>query len=319
MRWKLFSEQGDASLSGLGNVQFSIIRSEAVRLLESLSATQSPGDTVGGQLLLNAGIAGLVPWGWKGTSRKIVAGVQRSAKVAAREQASRRVDSLVSQARGMAASYSVRDQSLRSGANSQKLTRRFGTSLDHGSPVSRLRLLIGALDSVSTLDLVPNQEVPRILEARKFERVKSQATRLAPELHDLVSSAQNPQDPAYYQGRVSPFGVTPQIAEALAGALARLQEGGPDAFRQGAGSLRVALEGLLVELSGTPDWHVALNNLVTSDEERGIMVRFHRLLSRSAHAGHVTSKEELQLFLDLYGTIGGRLVQLRGTTQKSGS
>jgi hypothetical protein len=99
-------------------VQFSIIRSEAVRLLESLSATQSPGDTVGGQLLLNAGIAGLVPWGWKGTSRKIVAGVQRSAKVAAREQASRRVDSLVSQARGMAASYSVRDQSLRSGANS---------------------------------------------------------------------------------------------------------------------------------------------------------------------------------------------------------
>jgi hypothetical protein len=298
--------------TGLGKAQFAVLRLGAIQLMNNVSAPPSAAGAAGGQILLNAGLRELVPWGWKGTGRKIVSGMERSAKITARQQMQQRVDALVNQARALAASYSVNDSSLRAAPNSAKLLRRFGQALDRGPPASRLRALVGAIDVVSALDLIPNQEVPLILERRRFERVQVQTEKSAPELAELIRRSGSPQDPNYYEARISPFRVSPKVAEPLDGAIARLREGGPDAFRQGAGSLRVALEALLAELTGEREWQSAVGRLVTSKEERGIVQRLHRLLSRSAHAGHVTSKADLQLGLDLFAAVGARLVQLRG-------
>ena len=270
-------------------------------------------------MLVNVGIRELVPWGWQGTGRKIVSAWERSAKIAAREDGQRRVDALVSEARGLAAAHSIADASLRPSANSAKLLRRFGTSLDRGAPISRLRALIGALDAVAFLDLVPNREVPRLLEQRRFERTRERTIRTAPELTDLLQRLQGPQDATYYEARLSSLRNLPGITEPIEGAIARLREGGPDSYRQGAASVRVAFEALINELASERDWKAGILRLVQSDEERGIARRLHRLLSRSAHPGHTTSKEDLQLVLDLFATVATRLVQLRASLRTSDS
>ena len=75
----------------------------------------------------------------------------------------------------------------------------------------------------------------------------------------------------------------------------------------------------LLELTGDKDWKSGVDRLMQSDEERGIARRLHRLLSRSVHAGHVPSKEDLQLVLDLFATVATRLVQLRSSVEGSNS
>ena len=260
---------------------------------------------------MNAGIRELVPWGWQGTGRKIVAAWERSARIAAREQSQRLVDSLVGEARALSGTHSIVDASLRAGPNSAKLLQRCGSVLDRGAPTARLRALVGVLDQLALLDIVPNQEVPRILERRRFERVRERAARGAPELEDLIRRLQGPEDPSYYEARLSALRNLTSVSEPISGAISRLREGGPDAFRQGAASIRVAFEALVIELTAKRDWKVGLDWLVSSEEERGIAKRLHRLLSRSAHAGSETPKEDLQLALDLFATLSARLLQLR--------
>ena len=94
------------------SAQIAVIRAQAAQLLGTHAARATGQSNPGGHLLLNAGIRELVPWGWQGTSRKVLAAWGRSAKIAARNEANRRVDALVGEARAMASSHSVADGSL---------------------------------------------------------------------------------------------------------------------------------------------------------------------------------------------------------------
>lgn len=308
------------SESGLARSQVVALRLTATQLLSEFASVQTPGAIVGGNLAIDAGLRGLVPRGWRGTGRKIVTGLARAGRVAARQQQQFRVDGVVSQARTLMATLSVADRTLKDSPNSAKLLTRFGTKLDRGAPVVRLRALIGALDFVGALSLVTNQEVRSLHERRLFEKARGSAIRTAPELAQLVRSIQAPQSAEYYEARLNPFRVSAEISDALDGALARLRQGGPDAYRQGAASLRVAFEALLKELTGERDWKEAIDKLVRPGEERGIVVRLHRLLSASSHAGHQTTKEELELVLDLFATLGALLTSLRSAaTRETGA
>jgi hypothetical protein len=295
------------------SAQIATIRAQAAQLLGMHAARATGRSGPGGQLLLNAGIRELVPWGWQGTSRKVLAAWGQSAKIAARDEANLRVDALVGEARAMASSHSIADGSLRASPNSAKLLRRFGSALDRGAPGTRIRALIRALDEVSYMPLVPNKEVPRLYERHQFSRARDRTARSAPELADLLQRLQAPQDDEYYAARLSSIRTIPRVAESIDGAITRLKEGGSDAYRQGAASLRTAFEVLVTELSGDKDWKAGVDRLMQSDEERGIARRLHRLLSRSVHAGHEPSKEDLQLALDLFATVATRLVQLRSS------
>jgi hypothetical protein len=302
------------SMGGSGaSAQIAAIRAQAAQLLGTLTARATGRSDPGGHLLLNAGIRELVPWGWQGTSRKVVAAWGRSARIAARDEANRRVDALVGEARALAGSHSIADESLRASPNSAKLLRRFGPTLDRGAPETRIRVLIRALDQISYMPLIPNQEVPRLHERHQFGRARDRTARSAPELADLLQRLQGPQDAEYYAARLSSVRMVPKVAESIDGAITRLKEGGSDAYRQGAASLRIAFELLVTELTGDKDWRSGVGRLMQSDEERGIARRLHRLLSRSVHPGHVPSKEDLQLALDLFATVATRLVQLRSS------
>lgn len=299
--------------------QVAAIRAQAAQLLGALASGAMGQSHAGGHILLNAGIRELVPWGWQGTSRKVLAAWGRSAKIAARDQANRQVDALVGEARALASTHSIADGSLRSAPNSARLLRRFGSRLDRGAPGNRLRALIRALDDVSYMPLVANEEVPRLQERHRFGRARDRTARSAPELADLLQRLQGPQDADYYAARLSSLRTVPRIAESIDGAIARLREGGSDAYRQGAASLRIAFEMLVTELTGAGDWKSGVDRLMLSDEERGIARRLHRLLSRSVHPGRAPSKEDLQLALDLFATVGTRLVQLRSSVEGSSS
>lgn len=298
--------------SAAAKAQVSAIRLQASQLLATLASSPAPTGSVGGDLLVNLGIRELVPYGWKGTSRRIVAGLQRSGRIAAAGRAQQQVGALVSEARAFAASHSVVNSSLRSKPNSAALLRRFGSSLDRGSPISRLSALIAALDAVAPLDIVANEEVIRIFESRRFDNARQRAEKVSPKLGTVLRQFPGPQDPSYYEARLSAFKVTPAVAESIDGAVARLKQGGPDAYRQGVSSIRVGFDALVAELTREGDWRLGLSKLVQAEEERGIYKQFHHMLSRSEHPGSATPKEVLQLSMEMFATLSTRLVQLRG-------
>jgi hypothetical protein len=303
--------------SAAARAQVSAIRFQAAQLLATLSPSAPSRGGAGGELLLNLGIRELVPYGWRGTSRKIVSGLQRSSKIAAEGRIQQQIGALVSESRAFAASHSIVNDSLRSGPNSGKLLRRFGASLDHGSPSARLRSLVTALDAIARLDLVPNQEVLRILESRRFDRARQRVEKGSPKLGTVLRQLPGPQDSAYYEARLAAFKLSPAVTESIDGAIARLNQGGPDAFRQGVSSIRVAFDALINELTHEGDWKQGLVRLVTSDEERDIAKKFHHMLSKSDHPGAPTSKETLQLSLEMFAVFSTRLVQLRGDQTRS--
>jgi hypothetical protein len=61
------------------SAQIAAIRTQAAQLLGELTAGAIKRPDPVGNLLLNSGIRELVPWGWQGTSRKILAAWGRSA------------------------------------------------------------------------------------------------------------------------------------------------------------------------------------------------------------------------------------------------
>ncbi|MGA8536979.1 MAG: hypothetical protein WB789_06260 [Thermoplasmata archaeon] len=298
--------------SSAAKAQISAIRFQAAQLLSTLTLSAQASGGAGGNLLINLGIRELVPHGWKGTSRKIVSGLERSNRIAAGGRILQQVGALVSESRAFAASHSIVDNSLRSGPNSQKLLRKLGAAFDRGSPTSRLHNLIGALDRISLLDLVTNQEVVRVLQERRFKHASLRVRREAPGLGKILQELPGPQDLAYYEARLSAFRISPGVSKSIDGALERLKQGGPDGFRQGVSSIRVAFDNLIVELTQEGDWKVGLSRLVVSEEERGVAKQFHHMLSRSEHPGTTTSREVLLLTLELFAVLSTRLVQLRG-------
>ena len=91
-------------MGGFGaSAQIAAIRAQAAqRLLGTHTARATGRVRRRWPTSVNAGIRELVPWGWQGTSRKVLAAWGQSAKIAVRDEANRRVDALVGEARAMA-------------------------------------------------------------------------------------------------------------------------------------------------------------------------------------------------------------------------
>jgi hypothetical protein len=152
------------------------------------------------------------------------------------------------------------------------------------------------------------------LEERQYQKVRSRLEQQGPSLSVLLRELPGPQDASYFYARLPPFEALPRVATPLKGAIGRLTEGGPDAYREGVSAVRVALDELLGELGGERDWKKALDRVVAEDTERGVVRAYHHLLSKAAHSGHQPTREELQVVLELFATIALRLVQLRPAT-----
>ena len=288
--------------------QLAAIRSQAGTLLAQIERQSHAGSSLTGGLLTEAGIRHLVPRGWKGPSRRVIAGIRRSATGQARAGQERQVDGLVYSARSVVGGCSIDTPSLKAEGNSYQLERRLSRSLSTGSPAARLRQLIRTLEHLEQLPIFPNRDLPTRLAARRFLGAQQNTVRHEADLSELVASFPGPGSVEHYRRRLASLEGVPAVVAPVQGALERLVQGGPDAYRQGVAALRVAFDELVRHLTGSADWKRGVDQIVRDETERRVYRAFHSHLSRSAHVGARVARENLELALEMFAALAGRLI-----------
>ena len=218
------------------------------------------------------------------------------------------VDELLRDARALASRVSLVGPSLRADGNSISVLRRLGASLESGSPSARAKKLERALSSLVLAELLYTTDVPRYLEWRALARRRETVARQEPNLKELLRGLTETLDVKALEVQAMAIGTVTSVGEPLLGTIARLNDGGPDSYRQGLNSVRVALEALIEHIGGRGDWKVVGRRLVANEEEWKLVAAFHHFLSRASHAGAKHDGAELVLSLQLFFAITQRLV-----------
>ena len=270
-----------------------------------------------GPVLLNLGIRELVPHGYKGTARTVVGRLGSSGRAQLQNARHREVDSLVLEARAFAGAHSVLAPRLTSGGNSALLLRRFGSSLDSGSPPSRAAKLERALMGVSQLSIIENSAVPVLVETREFHKAGSRLSAESPTLDAIIGALQTPSSPEAYAAKLTTFSSIESVRGPTAAAVRSLGSQDAEGYRQGFSSLRVALDALIEHLAGKGPWTEAVARLTLNDEERKVLGATHHLFSRGSHHGSTVSKWDLQVGLDLFVSVGSLLISCAARPRES--
>jgi hypothetical protein len=286
-------------------------RSRSVR--QRLSTTRIQSRNPSGNAVLDLGISALVPFGYKRTARGFIGRASATSRQRAEDQGHQEVNQLVSEARALAARYSIPNSKISPNGNSYRLLGKLGVSLDSGSPAARAAKLERALDFLSKTDLVENQEIPALLQGREYHRFSSQILSKNPELAQLASKRVDPQQIGALRMSIEELGLPQAVGEPVAGALRSLDQGGADAYRQGLNSLRVALDAFIEMKGGKGAWNAVGKTLVQNEEEWKVVAAYHHVLSMGSHHGRNHSSSELQIALELFSPACKLLSTSRGS------
>lgn len=288
--------------------EFQALQWRASTLARELAQRSPRGSAPHGRAVVDLGISAFIPHGLKGTSRKFVSGLGRfnGAQMASEQHAA--VDGILREARAAASRVSLVGPSLGAEGNSNSVLKRLGASLDSGSPASRAGKLDRALSSLAASETVCTTDIPRYLEWRALVKRRRTLIRQEPDLVQFLRGLPETVDIRGLEVQVKAMAPVPSVGEPLQGALARLNDSGPDSYRQGINSLRVALDALIEHLGGKGDWKVVGRRLVVNDEEWKLVGSLHHLLSRGSHAGAKHDRAELVLAMQLFVAVTPRLV-----------
>ena len=287
--------------------EFQILQGRAASLARDLAQRSPRTSSPHGRAVVDLGISALIPHGLKGASRKLMNGLNRFTTTRQASEQHAAVDELLREARALASRVSLVGPSLKADGNSNSALRRLGASLESGSPCARARKLERALNSLLLTELLYTTDVPRYLEWRALARWRQAVARQDPNLKELLRGLTETLDISAFEIQARAIGTVTSVGEPLFGAIARLNDGGPDSFRQGLNSVRVALEALIEHLGGRGDWKIVGRRLVANEQEWKLVAAFHHLLSRASHAGTKHDGAELVLALQLFFTIAPRL------------
>lgn len=258
-----------------------------------------------GHAIVDLGISGLVPWGHRGTARRLVRRTSSQSRTQQEISNHQLVDAIISEARTLAGGHSILSASLTPIGNSQSLLRKLGSSLDTGSPLSRVLKLERALQALSAIPVISNSDIPRFLEGKHRARAAVRLRRLEPTLASYVDQLGAEPSTGDLVGRISQYSVMPQIHGPLEGARQALERGDPESARQGLNSLRVAIDALIEARGGRGDWKEVARGLVATDEDWAVVRSYHHLLSAASHHGRTHSRAELSVALELYFPVCG--------------
>jgi hypothetical protein len=272
----------------------------ARNLRQELSTTRVQSRNPGGRAVLDLGISSLVPYGLKGAARGYVGRASAAARQRGEDQAHQAVDQLLSEARSLAVRNSILTPNLDSRGNSYRLLSKLGPSLDSGSPATRAARLERSLDFLSKVELIENREIPTLLRTKEYDRVSGQMLGTNPPLALLTSKSAKPPGVDALRASIGELALPPGVSEPLNGALRSLEQGGPDAYRQGLNSLRVALDAFIEAKGGKGMWNAVGRTLARSEEEWKVLASYHHVLSMGSHHGRNHSASELQIALELF-------------------
>jgi hypothetical protein len=272
----------------------------ARNLRQRLSTSRIQSRNPGGNVVLDFGISTLVPHGLKGMARGYLGRASATARQRAEDQSHQEVDQLVSEARSLATRYSIPSSKLGPSGNSHRLLGKLGPSLDSGSSAARAARLERALDFLSKTEMIENQEIPALLRSREYHRTSSQILSANPELSLFAAKSPQSTGIGVLRASIGELGLTRAVNEPLIGALRSLEQGGPDAYRQGLNSLRVALDAFIEAKGGKGAWNSVGRTLVQSDEEWKVIAAYHHVLSMGSHHGRDHPSSELQIALEFF-------------------
>jgi hypothetical protein len=165
------------------------ILSRSSALIAHLPQVESGHTKPVGRAAVDLGISTLVPWGHRGTARRLLGGSTVAARRQLEPAAHQSIDTPLSEARSVAIAVSILTSSLTEAGNSTTVLRRLGSSLDSGSPRARALKLERALQGLCARPVIPNAEIPAFLDRRHrataATRLRTREPLLAEEIDRL--------------------------------------------------------------------------------------------------------------------------------------
>lgn len=170
--------------------------------------------------------------------------------------------------------------------NSSVLTRRFARTKAYRRLDTQVARAVGELESILEDDLVYNEEIPNILRTQEDSRLldlsqlslRGRAWTLVDREH--VTSA---------------LAAHPRVSQMIEGALDAYSLGGKDADRQSLASCRSALELLVTEITGAPNWRQGLTVIVEGVRKKLVSDTYGFLSGHGSHPGGSTNRRDAAL------------------------
>lgn len=269
---------------------------------------------IGGSVV-DIGIGALVPYGLKGTARRFASRAASNARLQRVASAHEAVSQLISESRSVAAHYALIPANPSARTQSGSAAKWLGASLDTSGPEARLVKLEQALRRLTAVPLLENSRIAEYHQAIRYEKAKDRLRRLEPHLDGVVGALRAPASLPAWESRLHHFSDLSPVKEPLEGALRSLGRDTPEDFRQGLNSIRVALDALIESLTGKNDWKEGVSTLVAVEEERKVISSAHHYLSRASHHGTRFDKAALVLGIDLFVSVGSRLIDIARMNQ----
>jgi hypothetical protein len=243
----------------------------------------------------------VIPYGYKGTARKVGTKMARGNKDAINSQWKGRGTELSKQCVSEVRKMSINTKNLTFSGNSQQLVKKFNRLKKIKNALPFLNNLVAILEEIEDMDLIWNNEIKDELKKRHKlkEEERYEKAKLRAEAKEIVKNARQIElyDKSQIVKKLQKF---PRVQHSLNAAFDRLQDISPDAARHSIVSCRVGLEQFCMDCGGTRDWKQGLNNICPSKTDRKqIKQVIHYLSGKGAHAGHEPNKSEAEYCLKI--------------------
>ena len=191
---------------------------------------------------------------------------------------------------------SVAQKNLARGGNSSVLAKRLARAKTYRRLDTRIAKAVGALEAIVSEDLVYNDEIGELRLQRSKEAFEERRmakeeqlldlTNVAPELGSVKLENRNDL-------RTQLTGHS-EVARMIEGALDTLSTTGADASRQALASCRSAIELLVVEITGEPEWRTGLSKLAEGTRKKLVAGTYAFLSGYGSHAGGVPTRRDAE-------------------------
>jgi NADH:ubiquinone oxidoreductase subunit E len=258
----------------------------------AISSSNSPILPVVGEFALKE----YVPYGYKGTARKVGTKIARGNKDAINRQWRERGTELLRQCTSEVRKMSINTKNLTFSGNSQQLIRKFNRLKKIKNALPFFNNLIAILEEIEDMDLIWNNDISDEMKNRQQlkEEEKQQKAQLRKEAKEIVKNAQQIElyERTEIIRKVSNY---PRARQSLSAAFDRLQDTNPESARHCITSCRVGIEQFCIDAGGSNDWKTGLRNIYKSETDRKhIKAVWNYLSGKGMHGGHDPNKTEAE-------------------------
>ena len=191
---------------------------------------------------------------------------------------------------------SVARKNLARGGNSSVLVKRLAGAKTYRRLDTQIAKAVGNLEAIESEDLVYNDEIGEFRLQRSKEAFEERRRAKEEQLLDLRNVAPE-LGSVKLENRDelrSQLAGHLEVARMIEGALDTFSTTGADASRQALASCRSAIELLVIEITGEPEWRTGLSRLAEGTRKKLVAGTYGFLSGYGSHPGGVPTRRDAE-------------------------